>query len=144
MNDGARLNVGRSLVVAALLLVLACISGFAGDEPYPDARQLVCNQTSPIVPFRVAYAQHFKEPDGKTLSLRISTSQGRRKTPEFLYRLGCAVDAKYRNEERWEVLIFSDYNVAKDYKSHLPDEKEPPEYLGACMALHNKVKCGNW
>ena|SRR5215467_12807985 len=133
-----------SSLVVALVLLCASISGFATDEPYPEARQVVCAQTGRSMPFRVAYAKHFREPDGKTLSLRVSVGEHREKTPDLLYRVGCAVAAKYKDEERWEVLIFSDYNVARDYTSHLPNEKEPPKYLGACMALQNKVKCGYW
>jgi hypothetical protein len=52
--------------------------------------------------------------------------------------------ARYKNEPRWQVLVFSDYNAAKTYQSRYLDEKEPPEYLGGCSFDNEQLRCGYW
>jgi hypothetical protein len=105
------------LVILLLFLLCAASSVFAGDEPCPSPEL--------NMPFRVAYAHHFAEPEGRTLSLKVSIADRYQKTPELLHRVGCAIAAKYKNERRWHVLVFSDYGAAKSYVPPYPDQNEP-------------------
>jgi hypothetical protein len=106
-----------------------------------------CGPTRSTVPFQVAYAHHFMESNGKTLSLRVSIGPQHKKTTKVLYQVGCAVAAKYPQEDKWELLIFSDPKVAKSYTASDP-EHEPAEYVGACMGIRDadgaQIKCGVW
>jgi hypothetical protein len=107
-----------------------------------------CEPTKSTISFQVAYAHHFMESNGKTLSLRVSVGAQHKRTPDLLYRVGCAVAEKYRNEEGWNLLIFSDYKIAKNYTAPYPEQSEPPEYIGACIGVRDagvaQVKCGVW
>ena len=99
--------------------------------------------------FRVADTKHYKETDhGTTLSLRVSIDSNVERTPDLLYQVGCAVAEKYQSEGRWNLLIFSDYRIAKHYKAPYPKQSEPREYIGACMGIRDtdgaQVKCGVW
>jgi hypothetical protein len=101
--------------------------------------------TMPQVSLAVAYSKHFSDRARRTLSLRVSLAgQSRETQQDLLYSVGCSLIARYKNEPRWNVLVFSDYNAAKTYQSRLPDEKEPPEYLGACLFYNEQLRCGYW
>jgi hypothetical protein len=132
----------RSSAVLAVSVLLSCFQ-LVGQEPIKK-----CDPTKSSTPFRVAYPQHFKESGGNTLSLRVSIGAQLERTPDLLYRVGCAVAAKYRNEESWNLLIFSDYKVAKNYTAPDSEQSEPPEYIGACIGVHDageaQVRCGRW
>jgi len=133
--------MSRTLVLT-LILLMSALSAFAGDG--------LCPTTGNGIPFRVAYAHHFMESSVNVLSLRVSIGTQHGKTQDVLCRVGAAVAARYRNEQSWQLLIFSDYDVAKNYKA--PDseqnEKEPPAYIGACTGIHDaakaQIKCGRW
>jgi hypothetical protein len=107
-----------------------------------------CGPTKSTVPFQVAYAHHFTESNGKTLSLRVSVGPQHKRTTGLLYRVGCAVAAKYEQEERWHLLIFSEYKGAESYAPPDSEHSEPAEYIGACMGIRDageaQVKCGVW
>jgi len=118
-------------VVLSLFLLFTALPVFSGNETCSLQRKML---------FEVADAQYFKELEGRTLSLRVSIAWRHKKTPELLNRVGCAIAAKYRNERKWNALVFSDYEAAKNYIPPYSDQNEPPEYLGGCQFVHDEVE----
>src|SRR5579864_9481373 len=123
----------RTILTSLLFLAP---SAFAGEGPCPSRTR--------DIPLRIAYVQHFKEREGRTLTLKVSVAGHFKKTPDSLHRVGCAIYAKYNNEPRWKVLIFSTYEAAEKYTPPESIENEPPEYLGACAFSGNEIECGYW
>ena len=78
------------------------------------------------------------------MSLRVSIVGHYKKTPDLLQRVGCAIALKYKDERRWQALVFSDYGTAESYVAPYPDQNEPPEYVGACVFDHDHVQCEPW
>ena len=107
-----------------------------------------CEPTKSTLPFQVAYAHHFMESNERKLSLRVSIGALHKRTPALLYQVGCAVAARYAQDAKWQLLIFSDYKVAKSYAAPDSEHSEPAEYIGACMGIRDageaQVKCGVW
>ena len=118
-------------VVLSLFLLFAGVPIFGGNETCSSQRN---------IRLRVAYSRYFMYPAGKTLSLRVSIVGRYKKTQDLLNRVGCAVAAKYRNERRWDLLVFSDFEVAKNYISPYSEQDEPPEYIGVCQFVHDEVE----
>jgi len=137
--NGARFAITHFLIPAlfSLLIPVYCT---AGDE--------VCLPTQSHLPFRVAYAHHFKESGVNVLSLRVSIGKHRGNSQAVLCKVGAAVEAKYRNEKRWQALIFSDHEVAEGYEAPSSMQKEPAAYMGGCKSNHDtsdaQVECGYW
>jgi hypothetical protein len=130
--------MNRTLVLA--LLLISTSSAFTSDEP--------CTATASGMPFRVAYARHFMESGINVLSLRVSIGTQHANKQGVLCRVGAAVAAKYRNEKSWQLLIFSDYEIAKNYEAPDSEQNEPPAYIGTCMGIDDagktQIKCGRW
>jgi len=131
----SKLGAWRVVVFCLFLLLAGHPALSSQDELCPPNREM---------PFRVAYAQHFAEPEGRTLSLRVSIAARYKNKPNQLYRIGCAIGVQYKDERRWQALVFSDYRVAKTYVAPYPDQTEPPEYLGYCVFDHKHVRCRPW
>jgi hypothetical protein len=110
-----------------LLLVLLAASSAFGTDP--------CQSSGGDVNLRVAYARRFTEPKpkGKTLSLRVSVEEQHPDSATLLHRIGCAIQARYPSERRWHALVFSEYAAAKNYSPPTPEQREPPQYIGACV-----------
>jgi hypothetical protein len=136
---------GRIFVMSRAL-VLALV--FLTSTPFAFTSDELCPTTASSLPFRVAYAHHFMESGVNVLSLRVSIEKQHGKARDVLCRVGTAVAVKYRNEQSWQLLVFSDYEIAKNYEAPDSEQNEPPAYIGACMGIRAagkaRVKCGRW
>jgi hypothetical protein len=125
----------------AVVLLMSVVSAFADDEFCPTTGK-------GSIPFRVAYARHFLQSGVNVLSLRVSIGAEHVKAQDILCGVGGTVAAKYPNEKSWNLLIFSDYEVAKNYEAPDSLQNEPKAYIGACTGIRNagkeQVKCGRW
>lgn len=99
-----------------------------------------CEPTKSTISVQVAYAHHFMESNGKTLSLRVSVGAQHNRTQTFFTESAAAIAEKYRNEEGWNLLIFSDHKIAKTCTAPYPEQNEPPEYIGACIGVRDSFK----